>query len=243
MDTSFRSFQHFAGDVLDLDLPQSSTVFQGFEKVQNSSEQLGISTIVRMTNKIRKATIEKRNPELKKNASLQAPPHKYFARSLTTIMTKNVKKVIATNKFIARKPTVINTPAVPINKIIFRLNAKLKPRDVKYNVKQMKSQTLVYMSSKGSLQYKLNPVFKQVGSKKQRYRALMDSSDQLLVSTENTLSDSYYQSIRIQEYIRRKEAENNLDPHIYQSLTNKLSMLNQSITNEQSRIARSFYSL
>lgn len=240
MDSTIESFQDFAGNILDLNLPGSSSMFKIFASTSKSNNA-SLPTIAKIASKLRKITNFTTQSETIPEVPEKTKTTKRFSRSLTTIMAKNTKKIINLHGFLPDNKLIEARPKALYNNIMFKLSEKAKPKIINYHVKQLKSQTIVYQNPKGLLRYELNPTFNSNKKKKIWHRSTEESSDQLLLSTENTLSDSYFQSIRIQNYIKRKG--NDMVPQIYQSLTNKLSTINRTITNENSRISRSFYSL
>lgn len=240
MDSTIESFQDFAGNILDLNLPNSSSIYKIFVNTSKNSDA-SLPAIAKIASKLRKITNFSTQSEIIPEVPEKSKPPKRISRSLTTIMAKSTKKVINLQNFLPDNKPIESRAKVLYNNIEFKLSEKAKPQIINYHVKQLKSQTIVYQNPKGQLRYELNPTFNSNNKKKFWRRSTEESSDQLLLSSENTLSDSYFQSIRIQNYIKRKG--NVLVPQVYQSLTNKLSTINQTITNENSRISRSFYSL
>ena len=254
MDSSLQNFQTIAGRILNLKLPISSTSFKVFNegnalvpnlKMSKMGEMVKkVNIVSKMTRKNYKSiniteTIHNyENQNLNKSKSFKID--KRLSRSFTTVMKKMTDNGLS-NENLPKKPS---NEKKNKNPILFELNAKQYPKIKKYNVKKLSQHTLIYQSDKGLLSYKLNSTSYFAFPPKQiKHQNFQDSSNQLLLSSENTLSEFYSQSIRIQNLIRRRELENSLDQQMYKTLTNKLSAINQSIINEQSRIARSFYSL
>ena len=163
-------------------------------------------------------------------------------KSFTTINNKEIKQ-----KLIDDKESITymkNNEYRDISQIYLKLNLKQKPRVLNYAKKHLRSQTLIYQSTKGSIHFKMNENPSYNISKLPKINKIpIESSQQLLLSTENALSDYYQESIRIQSHIRRRETEENMNYHMYHSLTNKLSTIHENIVNQQSRLSRSYYSL
>ena len=159
-------------------------------------------------------------------------------------MGKGIHRMIMEDRPVVTQTKNTKIQAKDLNQIFLKLNSKQKPKVIKFITKQLKNQTLVYQNHKGLLQCKIhsNPV-SVITKLPKKAQVSRESSEQLLLSTENTLSDYYQESIRIQNHIRRRELENNMNLNVYQSLSNKLSTIHENIINEHSRLSRSFYSL
>lgn len=163
-------------------------------------------------------------------------------RSVTSVIPKNSLKQQQA-QFIKRKPILESKP-MPIDPIIFQLQSKQTPLQLNYTIKRLKSNTLLFKSEKGLLHCSFDPSYSTQARNRKNFPSYShENSDQLLLSTENTLYDYYNQSIRLQRLIKRKEIEKKLDWNSYCSLSNKLSAINKNIVNEHSRIAKSFYSM
>lgn len=248
MDSSVKSYQNFASEILEINLPETSTSFSLFQNGKEEIVSPKIAKKQKRNNKLRNFTHEIRVIEKLKRPSVPAYGQKLmpkFKRSMTTIMNKTVNKIMLANRLKPKSNKDEKYFFPIVNPILFKLNAKLRPKECRYNIKQLKNQTLVYKADTGLLRYSIDPTSptKPKCLLRKPGQSAQESSDQLLLSTENSLSDFYAQSIRLQNLIRRREQDNKIDAHQYETLSNKLFSINQSITNEQSRIALSFYSL
>lgn len=167
---------------------------------------------------------------------------KIVGRSLT--MVKPKEQIIQKQPQILSRKPIFDARPMAIDPILFQLQSKQTPQMLKYSVKRLKSNTLIFKSEKGQLHCSFDPEYStQSKSRKSFSNFSHENSDQLLLSTENTLYDYYNQSIRLQNLIRKKESEKRLDWPTLSTLSNKLSTINQNIVNEHSRIARSFYTM
>jgi hypothetical protein len=246
MDSSIKSFQSFASNILDIELPDSSTSFIAFNRVKIPDMKLQPIKVDKKPIKFRKNTNNSKNLSKVQFSVKNSQEELGFSRinrSYTTVFDKNLDKTKINLKNTENIRLKLEKKKL-VNPILFKLNAKLQPKIVKYNIKQLKSQTLLYQTEKGLVSCQINansPLAAPI--KKKFHKSSPESSNQLLLTTENSLSDYYMESIRIQNNLRRRELEKKMDAQVYKTLTNKLSSINQSIINEQSRIARSFYSL
>jgi len=160
-------------------------------------------------------------------------------RSLT--MAKPKEKIkLGQLRNLSRKP-IFDARQLAIDPIVFQLQSKLTPVVHKYSIKRLKSNTLIFKSEKGLLHCSFDPADSTQSKSHKSFSH--ENSDQLLLSTENTLYDYYNQSIRLQNLLRKKELEKRLDWPTLSTLSNKLSTINQNILNEHSRIASSFYTM
>lgn len=180
-----------------------------------------------------------KNPIFKSKAK---EVRRVVTRSLTSVIPKNAIKQQQA-QFLKRRPILESKP-MPIDPIIFQLRSKQTPQQLNYSVKRLKSNTLLFKSEKGLLHCSFDPTYSNQAKQRKNFSSFShENSDQLLLSTENTLYDYYNQSIRLQRLIKRKEIEKKLDWNSYCALSNKLSAINKNIINEHSRIAKSFYSM
>lgn len=247
MDHTIKSYQSFASEVLNIDLPDTSTSFSLFMNNEAETPPKRIPQKPKRNKKYKNLTHEAKPSEKPKRPLLSLnPPEKLpkINRSMTTVMSKAVNTVIAANR-LRPKAAKEEKKLVPINNpILIKLSSKQHPQDLQYNIKRLKNYTLLYKTEKGPLKYNISPS-SQVFPKTRllHFSSTQESSDQLLLSTENSLSEFYSQSIRLQKILHRREIDQKLDSHQYEGLLNKLFSINKNIINEQSRIARSFFSL
>ena len=165
-------------------------------------------------------------------------------RSLTTALPKHIVK--RANYKDNKESEKTETPSVipPIDPIVFYLENKQTPKVVKYNIKRLNNSTLVFKSDNGMLKCKFDPANTGISkSNKSFSNYTQENSDQLILSTENSLHDFYSQSIRLQNLIKKKDKERKLDFASFCNMSYKLSAINKNIVKEQTRIARSFYSM
>ncbi|CAG9319032.1 unnamed protein product [Blepharisma stoltei] len=119
--------------------------------------------------------------------------------------------------------------------IMVKLNRRLCPHTETYKMRRLKGLTLLTpsKSQKGTLRFNLNQNLK-TAKKKVNYED--PPEEHLLLGSENLLSSLYSQSIRIQKYLKNKNSDS------YQA-DKKLSVISEMITQQQSKLAKSFYSL
>jgi hypothetical protein len=247
MNLAVSEFQSVASEILGIDLPESSTSFKFFNRTKGLTPPLNIErTVARKTKKLtygpESLSQVKRNTVKFQDVK---PVHRSLNRSLTTVVSKSIRTIINANTLV--KPAIQEIKRVkPVtDPIFFKLSTKLRPKVMSYNVKQLKCTTMVYQNEKGTMKLKADPLENKMRRKNMsaHYFKFQESSEQLLLSTENTLAECYSQSIRLQNNLKRKEQEEKLDDNSYGILVNKLSAVNKTIINEQTRIARSYYSL
>ena len=230
MDTSVLSLKSLAESILDVSVIESP-----------------LNLIPNQKSKQQKLQVPPKEPEVTNNEIEKrlTYPEKYnikLRRSLTTVVQNNVFKIQPKEKV---KPVVQKKEYISetINPILFKLNFKLQPGEVRYNKKQLKTKTLVFKSDKGRLKFKINETSPLAFPAKKKLKSTYESSEQLILSSENLLSDFYSQSIRLQNNLKKKEYDKKLNLPSLSSISHKLHAINQAITNEQTRISKSYFTL
>lgn len=116
-----------------------------------------------------------------------------------------------------------------------RINRQLTPGSKYFNVKKLKSFTLIrnVSSSKAKMKIEVNKYTDLNPVKANFIGKGNQTMDHLVLGSENVMSKLYSQSIKIQKYLRIKNERGILDQ--------KLQRVNQLIQKENARITSSYY--